>query len=279
MERRVNREFKNSVFIDLFDQDVYRLQLFRTLHPDMTDITAEDIHTVTLKQVITNHQYNDMAFIVKDRLMVLVEAQSTWSYNVLLRILLYLADTIQEYLYDSEMDIHDRKLIQIPVPEFYVIFTGKDKVPETISLKRDFFGNPDCNIDLEAHVYTAETEGIIGQYIIFCHVLDEQIKAKGRTREAAEEAIRICQDRGVLAEYLKGREKEVADIMITLFDQEYATEQYAKSQRICEAISLYHEEMNLMPTEIIQKIMTRFGLEKPEAEKYVEETLGLQLVQ
>ena len=70
--------------------------------------------------------------------------------------------------------------------------------------------------------------------------------------------------------------------MITLFDQEYATEQYVKSQRaesaICEAITLYHEEMKLTPTEIIQKIMARFGLEKLEAEKYVEETLKLQLV-
>ena len=82
---------------------------------------------------------------------------------------------------------------------------------------------------------------------------------------------------------MKGREKEVADIMITLFDQEYATEQYGKSQRtdgaICEAIALYHEEMKLTPTEIIRKIMDRFGLEKTEAEKYVEETLNLQLVQ
>ena len=69
MERIINREFKNSVFIDLFEQDVYRLQLFRTLHPDMTDITAEDIKMVTLKQVVTNHQYNDMAFLVKYRIL------------------------------------------------------------------------------------------------------------------------------------------------------------------------------------------------------------------
>ena len=68
------------------------------------------------------------------------------------------------------------------------------------------FTYPDCKIDLEAHVFKAETNDIIGQYIIFCHVLDEQIKDKGRTREAAEEAIRICQNRGVLADYLKGRE-------------------------------------------------------------------------
>ena len=47
---------------------------------------------------------------------------------------------------------------------------------------------------------------------------------------------------------------------------------------IIGAIKTYHEELNLMPVEIIKKIMVRFGLEKAVAEKYVEETLGLQLV-
>jgi len=67
--------------------------------------------------------------------------------------------------------------------------------------------------------------------------------------------------------------------MIMLFDQEYAVEQFGKSQRaegaIIEAIKLYHDEMNLTPTEIEKKIIARFNLEKSEAEKYVEETLNL----
>ena len=65
MSERLKRDYKNSVFIDMFEQDAYRLQLFQTLHPEMTDVTADDIQTITLKQVITNHQYNDLAFLVK----------------------------------------------------------------------------------------------------------------------------------------------------------------------------------------------------------------------
>ena len=56
MSDSVKREFKNSVFIDMFEQDIYRLQLFQTLHPEMSDVTADDIHTITLRQVVTNHQ-------------------------------------------------------------------------------------------------------------------------------------------------------------------------------------------------------------------------------
>ena len=128
MRNPVNREYKNSVFIDLLGQDVYRMHLFQTLHPEMSDVTSAELKTITLKQVIT-----------------------------------------------------------------------------------------------------AETNDIIGQYIIFSHVMDEQIQKYGRTRKAVEETIRICRNRSVLVEYLQEREKEVFDIMITLFDQEYAMEQYGRS--------------------------------------------------
>lgn len=45
---------------------------------------------------------------------------------------------------------------------------------------------------------------------------------------------------------------------------------------IKEAIRLYHEEMNLLPSEIEKKIMVRFSLSKAEAENYIIETLGVQ---
>ena len=128
-----------------------------------------------------------------------------------------------------------------------------------LSLKRDFFADDNCPIDLEAKVIFAETDDIIGQYIIFCRVLDDQRRKFGPTRQAVMEAIRICRDRGVLVKYLKDREQEVIDIMITLFDQEHAVEQYGRSQRqegkIQEAVDLYREEMHLDNDTIIGKIM------------------------
>ena len=43
------------------------------------------------------------------------------------------------------------------------------------------------------------------------------------------------------------------------------------------AVKLYHDEMNLLPSQIVPKIMTRFNLTQEEAEKYVEAALGLEL--
>ena len=42
------------------------------------------------------------------------------------------------------------------------------------------------------------------------------------------------------------------------------------------AIRLYRDEMNLTPKEIIDRIMKRYSLDRKAAEKYVEETLGLE---
>ena len=130
-------------------------------------MTEDDLEIITIKPVITNRPYNDLAFLYQDKLMIFVEAQSTWSINILIRILLYLAETLREYLHDRDMDIHAEKKLKIPMPEFYVVHTGKTEAPKTISLKNDFFCSEVCQIDLEAKVYNVETDDIIGQYIIF----------------------------------------------------------------------------------------------------------------
>lgn len=50
------------------------------------------------------------------------------------------------------------------------------------------------------------------------------------------------------------------------------------SGKIEGVIQLYHEEMGLAPQEIVNKIMSRFSLDEETAQKYVENTLGLQPV-
>ena len=45
------------------------------------------------------------------------------------------------------------------------------------------------------------------------------------------ETIRICKVRNLLKEYLSGREKEVISIMMGLFDQEKAIEQFGNEKK------------------------------------------------
>ena len=234
MEMKPSRQAKDHVFVDLFNRREYCYQLYRALHPEAEDVTEEDIENITISHVIVDKPYNDLGFTVKGRLVVLVEAQSTWSYNILLRLLLYLADTILGIIGEHEgWNIHGTRKLPIPEPEFYVIYTGERRdVPETISLRKDFFESDAAQIDLTARVISVEsTEDIVGQYIIYAHVFDQQIRRYGYVRKAAEETIRVCKDRGVLKEYLTRHEKEVMNHMIMLFEQEEAVKRYGMSMR------------------------------------------------
>ena len=180
-EVKVKWNAKDTVFVDLFHIPKYRYQLFQVLHPEMADVKETDIVPVTLNPIILNQSYNDLGLLVKDKLIIFVEAQSTWSINILIRILLYLAMTYQNYITEHGLYVYGSKKIEIPEPEFYVIFTGNRKfMKNTISMKEDFWNNPNANVDVVAKVIYAENkEDIIGQYIIFSHVLDDQIRKHG----------------------------------------------------------------------------------------------------
>ena len=183
--------------------------------------------------MLTDNLYNDLGFIVNNKLMILVEAQSTWTMNILVRVLLYLAQNYHEYFLRTSQNYYKSKKVRMPKPELYVIFTGdRGQKPDKISLSKEYFEGADIGIEVKARViYESNKDDIINQYIIFCKIFNEQTRQHGMTRKAVTETIRICKDRNVLREYLLNREKEVVTIMMSLFDEEQIMRSYIKSER------------------------------------------------
>lgn len=214
---------KDTVFRDLFSRKKYLLQMYKTLHPEDKTVKTKDLNIVTLKSILMNGIYNDLGFMVREnKLMILVEAQSTWSPNIVIRSLIYLMSTYQEYFTKHKIQLYGSGKADMPKPELYVIYVGdKGSHPDMLSLKEEFFPDTDCCIDAKAKIiYLRDSDDIINQYISFCRVVNEQVALHGRTLKAAKEIIRICRDRNLLKEYLNEREQEVEGIMRTLFDQE-----------------------------------------------------------
>ena len=225
------RKIKDSVFTNLFQDKKYLLRLYKALHPEDSGVTEDDIKDVTIKHILVDADYNDLGFSVGGRLVILVESQSSWTLNIIIRALMYLIQTYHDYFKRTRQNLYGSKKVNMPKPEMYVIFTGEkpENPPDIISLSRDFFSGEKMAIDAEVRVlYQEDESNIIGEYIIFCKVYNEQRKKYGQTKEAVLETIRICKDRNVLKEYLESREKEVVDIMMTLFDDEQVLEAYAK---------------------------------------------------
>ena len=223
---------KDSVFTSLFREPKYLLQLYQALHPEDLEATEDSIKNVTITNVLLDQYYNDVGFQIGEKIVILVEQQSSWSINIVVRCLLYLAQTYQEYFESTKQNVYGSKKLELPRPEVYVIYTGNRKTrPEYLYLSKEFFGGDDSVIDVKVKmIYDGKEGDIINQYVTFTKIYNEQVKLHGRTREAVLETIRICKDQNVLSEYLSGREKEVVDIMMTLFNEEYILKTYVESR-------------------------------------------------
>ena len=224
---------KDSVFSDLFKIKKYLLQLYRALHPEDKTATESELTDITIKNILTDGIYNDLGFLFREKFMILLEAQSLWTLNIIIRALMYLAQTYHDYFERTNQNLYKSKKVKMPKPELYVIYTGDRKnIPDIISLSKEFFDGVDTAVDVKVKVICeSDTDSILNQYIIFCKVYNEQMKLYGRTRKTVTETIRICKDKNVLKEYLLDREKEVVSIMMSLFDKEEVMRSYIKSER------------------------------------------------
>lgn len=228
-KRIVKRNTKDSVFTNLFQEPEYVVQLYKALHPD-EDVTEDMIEIVTLKNILVDGIYNDLGFTIGKRLVVLVEAQSTWTVNIIIRGLMYLVQTYQDYISNEELNVYSSKKIELPRPELYVIYSGDKKIDnEYITLSEEFFDGEQSALDVRVRVLSDGKQGdIINQYVTFTRVYNEQIQKHGRTMDAIRETIRICKDENILREYLSKHEREVQDIMFALFDDEQILDAYTR---------------------------------------------------
>ena len=237
---------KDSVFRNLFGIPKYAAQLYMALHPDET-VTEDDIEHVTLESVIMATLYNDVGFKVGNKIIMLVEQQSSWSENIVVRMFVYLAETYYDYFEDTEQSLYGTRKVKFPKPELYLIYSGEDKkdVPEELSLSKLFMGGDNSVIDVNVKVITDGKNGdIIQQYVRFTKVYNEQVKLYGRNAKAVSETIRICENEDVLTDYLKSREKEVSGIMLAFSDIDKQFDLYVNGE-IQIAVEKEHEKTKL----------------------------------
>lgn len=274
-ENFVKHTVKDSVFTDIFSTKKYLLQLYQVLHPEDKGTGEDDLKNITIKNILVNGLYNDLGFHVGERVIILVESQSSWTMNIIVRALLYLAQTYQDYLDSQGQDIYGSKKVSLPKPEIYVIYTGERRgKPRYVSLSDEFFGGQESALEVKVRMlYGDNGDDIVGQYVTFTKVYSEQRKLHGRTKEAILETIRICKDEDVLKEYLESRESEVLDMMMTIFDEETIMRNHIRSQ--CAEAAMQNcvemcQEFNLSFSDSVQKLVDKFGLSENEAEETVQ---------
>ena len=120
-------------------------------------------------------------------------------------------------------------------------------------------------------------DSILGQYVEFCQIADEQRTIHGLTKTAIQETMRICQDRAILVPFLTTSRKEVIDIMEMLFSQEEVWEMTKKEIRQEEreagirAMITTLQELSFNQDTIVQKLVSKFALPLQDASAKVKQ--------
>lgn len=231
-KQRLKRNIKDTVFTFLFKHEEYCLELFKTLNP-YEEATEDDIKIVNLKPILLNGIYNDLGILVKNKIILLAEAQSTWSEIIVWRMFGYLADSYNKYFITNKISLYNSKHKHFPKPELFVIYTGDRKISkDEISLNEMYF-NSEGTIDVRVKIITRNNvkkilaeNNIISQYIDFTIVSNENVKKYGRTKEALEIIIDECIERNILKEFMKENRKELIGIMDVLYNDNIIMESY-----------------------------------------------------
>ena len=272
---RVNRQAKNSVFLNLFSRKEYQLRLYKELFPQDTTITENDLELVTLDNVLTIHPYNDLGLLARGKLIVLAEAQSTWSVNIIYRLADYYFDSAMSYLVMHKADLYASPKVDIPDVEAFVIYTGKKKIEkDVLSLNEEFFGGDKDKPEFKARILHGDYQGeIIAEYMGFCRIWDAEVvtvKTPDEKREAVSRTMDLCIRKGYLARYFEEHRGEVEKIMLTMLSPEYVRLASERTEKIKEDISAYRFA-DLTEDQIKSLIIRRYDLTPTYAQNFLDD--------
>ncbi len=247
-----NRKVKDSVFVDLFQEcpDAKKnvLSLYNALKNTSLD-NPDIIKNIKIDDTIYMDFKNDVSFMIENKLLVLVEHQSTVNENMPLRCLLY-AGRLYEKIVKNDV-CYRRKLVKIPTPEFIVLYNGTDKYPEhnILKLSNAFaMDNEEIVLELIVHVYNINSEAnsellqrcnVLNQYTTFM----ECIRKYRGDENGYNKAIKECIDNGVLKEYLIEKGSEVMNMLIAEYNYEMdmAVQREEAYEEACKTLSIQYE--------------------------------------
>lgn len=223
------RNYKDRLFRMVFQEKKDLLSLYNAINGTRyTDET--EIEIVTLENAIYMNMKNDLAFLL-DFELNLYEHQSTFSPNMPLRDLFYIAKKLQKLV--KQDALYRSTLVQIPTPCFLILYNGTDEQPESKVLKlSDAFqkkmGEPELELKVTMlNINLGKNKEIMEQ----CRRLKEYMQYVERVRNYAKEkpiedavecAVTECIKENILRDFLVKYRKEAVAVCIFEYNEEEA---------------------------------------------------------
>jgi len=265
----VNKKFKSSVFSFIFSKP----DILRELYCAIEGITlSNDVPVVinTLEDIMFMDMNNDISFEIGEKLVVLIEHQSTINPNMALRLLMYISRVYEKIIDDEK--IYSSTKLSIPKPEFFVLYNGTEPFPdEKIEKLSDLFKKTEGTefsekrnllVELEVRVINinegknekmAKKCQTLAQYSAFISKVREFQKKGLSLKEAMKKAVPYCRKHDILKELLENHGKEIMSMLTTEWNwdtakkvwQEEAREE-GREEGVCVGLAQGQEESKLI---------------------------------
>lgn len=229
--KQMQRNVKDRLFRYLFEKDREALlDLYNALNGTAYQDSSQ-LEIVTIESAVYVVMKNDLAYILAGTLSM-YEHQSTYSPNLPVRFLIYLAQEYQTVIEKAEKSLYGNGQISLPTPQCIVFYNGLKEMPEERTLKlSDAFDNKEVRADVELTVRMLNINyGHNKQLMEKCRVLEQYSKFATVTRECMSEekdmqtalskAVDECIEKGVLKEFLLKNRAEVLGMLLEEFDAE-----------------------------------------------------------
>lgn len=222
-----NRMYKSRIFAMLFSDRNELLKLYNAINGTSYD-DPDLLQVNTLENAVHMSMQNDVSFIIDMRLN-LYEHQSTYSPNLPVRYLLYVADVYSDYTKD--MNLYGTKAVKLPTPRFVIFYNGQAEQPDRKELRlSELFSIPDADPSLELKAVMLNiNKGHNRKLMETCRTLQDYAEYTFRVREyaaempldlAVEQAITECISEGILADFLRKNRAEAKKVSIYEYDEE-----------------------------------------------------------
>ena len=270
-----NREYKDSMFVDLFYKDETSnenlLSLYNALHgTNLKD--ASCIHKLSISDVLYKNFRNDISFEVDGKVFVLGEHQSTVNKNMPLRCLMYVGRAYEQIVENRAKYRTGR--VPLPTPEFYVFYNGPQnlKAESQLRLSESFMDESGKDaLELVVKVININTNKgheilekckTLKEYSLFVDAV-RKYNSQG-SKSSIKDAINECIHNGILVDYLERRGSEVVNMLTAEYDYDMDIRVQREEARE-EGREEEREKMKKERLNLVRNIMLKLNKTSEEA--------------
>ena len=228
--------FRDTVFRQLFNNEEAAKQLINAIDGTNYGDDAR-VQMYNLENSIFTQMANDLSFSIEDRLFVLVEHQSTINPNMPYRMVRYFAEAMGELF--SDVNFYGSSLKKIYRPEFYVLYNGKDEIPEESIIKLSDMYLCEGYDFLEAKVKVIDIRrgtgheilkrcSLLEEYSKFEEIATDEITRNGKSLITTERILKRCEEGNILSDYLREHGGGAVRMAYEKFDWDEYAEQLQK---------------------------------------------------